>query len=249
MSGYKISDAARATGFTSSALRFYEKQGVVIPERTTTGYRQYNEEHVESLRFVARGKELGLSLEDISELLALLDQDDCEPVQTRIRQLIDQRIAQAEARVAELVGLTAQLQKTAARLGVHTADGKCDDQCGCRSEPESKPTGDRGQIPLAGPDADDIFCSLDIELIGSRIDHWKRTLAESTGRESIANGVRVMFHRGVDIAPLAQLAAAEQTCCGFFRFNIGIEPDRVFLDVTGPNQAQAVITSIFGAAA
>jgi hypothetical protein len=37
MGGYKISEAARATGFTESALRFYEREGVVVPERTETG--------------------------------------------------------------------------------------------------------------------------------------------------------------------------------------------------------------------
>jgi hypothetical protein len=39
MGGYKISEAARATGFTESALRFYEQEGVVVPEPTETGYR------------------------------------------------------------------------------------------------------------------------------------------------------------------------------------------------------------------
>lgn len=249
MSAYKISEAARATGFTESALRFYEQEGVVTPERTRAGYRQYNEEHVESLRFVARGKELGLSLEEITELLALLERDECEPVQTRIRQLIDQRIEQAQTRITELIGFSAQLQKAAARLGAHTPNGSCDDQCGCRSEPEAKPSDEMELIPLGGPNTDGIVCSLDANLFASRIDDWNRVLAQSTGRESVANGVRVRFHRGVDVAALAELAAAEQTCCGFFRFRIGIESDGVFLDVTGPGEAHAVITSVFGAAA
>ncbi|HZD23356.1 MAG TPA: MerR family transcriptional regulator [Acidimicrobiia bacterium] len=34
-----MSEAARATGFTVSALRYYEKEGVVVPERTGNGYR------------------------------------------------------------------------------------------------------------------------------------------------------------------------------------------------------------------
>jgi hypothetical protein len=62
MTGYKISEAARATGFSMSALRFYQLEGVVVPERTTTGYRSYRDNDLDSLRFVARGKQLGLSL-------------------------------------------------------------------------------------------------------------------------------------------------------------------------------------------
>lgn len=66
-------------------LRFYEQEGVVVPERTAKGYRSYRDEHLDSLRFVARGKPLGLSLDDITELLALLDQEECGPVKTQIR--------------------------------------------------------------------------------------------------------------------------------------------------------------------
>jgi len=135
MNGYKISEAARATGFTVSALRFYEQEGVVIPERTANGYRSYREDHLESLRFVARGQQLGLSLDDITELLDLLDEEECAPVQTRIRHLVGERIGQAQDQIAELVAFTSQLQTAAARLGVHTPDGACDDDCGCRSEP------------------------------------------------------------------------------------------------------------------
>ena len=95
MTGYKISEAARATGFSVSALRFYEQEGVVVPERATTGYRSYRDDDLESLRFVARGKQLGLSLEEITELLDLLDGEECAPVQTRIRHLVNERIGQA----------------------------------------------------------------------------------------------------------------------------------------------------------
>jgi DNA-binding transcriptional MerR regulator len=84
MDGYRISEAARATGFSVSALRFYEQEGVVVPERTATGYRCYRDDHVDALRFVARGKQLGLSLDDITELLALLDREECTPLQERI---------------------------------------------------------------------------------------------------------------------------------------------------------------------
>jgi DNA-binding transcriptional MerR regulator len=144
MDGLRISEAARATGFTVSALRFYEKEGVVVPERTATGYRSYGDDQLESLRFVARGKQLGLSLDDITELLGLLDEEECAPVQTRIRHLVGERIDQAQDQIAELVAFRSQLQSAAARLGVHTPDGACDDDCGCRSEPVQPSQGASG---------------------------------------------------------------------------------------------------------
>jgi DNA-binding transcriptional MerR regulator len=250
MDGLKISEAARATGFTVSALRFYEKEGVVVPERTATGYRAYGDDHLESLRFVARGKQLGLSLDDITELLELLDDEECAPVQTRIRHLVGERIGQAQEQIAELVAFTSQLQTAAARLGVHTPDGACDEDCGCRSEPHQAGVVDRGRpIPLAGAASPEIVCSLQPDSVGARLQDWQRVLDSATGRTAVPGGVRVVFDRDVDAAALAQLAAAEQVCCSFFRFDIGIGSDGITLDVTGPTDSQQVITAVFGAAA
>jgi DNA-binding transcriptional MerR regulator len=251
MNGYKISEAARATGFSVSALRYYEQEGVVVPERTTTGYRSYRDDDLDSLRFVARGKQLGLSLEEITELLELLDGEECEPVQTRIRHLVNERIGQAQERVAELVGFTAQLQEAAAKLGVHTPDGACDDQCGCRSDSEqSTATPRRALIPLAGTSGSEIACSLHPDMVGGRIDDWNRVLAKAKSRESVSTGLRVGFDRDrdLDLVELAALVDAEQSCCSFFTFGIGVTTDRVWLDVTGPDDAQTVITAVFGAA-
>lgn len=249
MNGYKISEAARATGFTVSALRFYEQEGVVVPERTTSGYRSYQEAHLEELRFVSRGKQLGLSLDEITELLALLDQEKCAPVQARIRHLIQKRIGQAHDQIAELVAFTAQLQQAAAPLGVHTPDGACDDRCGCRSDPDRTPAGeDVNLIPLAGASAGHIACSLSANTLRDRIDDWNRILDTATSHLPIEHGVRVVFDRNVDVGALAVLAAAEQTCCAFFEFAIGIRTNGVNLDVTGPEDAQKVITAVFGRA-
>jgi len=250
MDGVKISEAARATGFTVSALRFYAKEGVVVPERTSTGYRSYGDDQLESLRFVARGKQLGLSLEDITELLELLGEEECAPVQTRIRHLVGERISQAQDQIAELVAFTSQLQSAAARLGVHTPDGACDDDCGCRSEPAHPRQVERVRLnPLAGTESGVIACSLQPDAVGARIRDWDRVLGSATTRSDIPNGVRVFFSRDVDVSALVELAAAEQDCCSFFHFDIGIGADGVTLDVTGPDDSQQVITAVFGAAA
>lgn len=249
MTGYKISEAARATGFSVSALRFYEQEGVVVPERTTTGYRSYRDDDLDSLRFVARGKQLGLSLDEITELLDLLDEEECEPVQTRIRYLVGERIEQAQNRVAELIGFTAQLQAAAARLGVHTPDGACNDQCGCRSDPGQLSAPVRMDlIPLSGASGTEIACSLHPDLVGSRIEDWNRVLAEAKSRESISTGLRVGFDRDLGLGALVELVDAEQSCCSFFTFGIRVTVDRVWLDITGPEDAQTVINAVFGAA-
>lgn len=250
MSDHTISEAARATGFSVSALRYYEKQGVVTPERKDNGYRSYGDENVEALRFVARGKQLGLTLEEITELLGLLEEEECEPVQARIHELVSERISQAQGRIAELVRFSAQLQEVSSKLDSHTPQGACDEDCGCHSAPGTR-RGERHRqlIPLAGAGSGDIACSLDPDQVPRRIEDWNRALAGSTTRQAITDGVRIVFGYGVDVPALAALAAAEQSCCSSFHFNIGVGPDGVTLDVTGPDDARDVITSVFGAAA
>lgn len=249
MREYRISDTARATGFTVSALRFYEKEGVVVPGRSESDYRVYSDHHLDALRFVRRGKQLGLSLDEVKELLELLADEDCAPVQSRIKELVSGRISQAREQIAELVGFTSQLQNVQARLSSHTADGSCDDQCGCRTDPVTHERRKREPIPLIGADSGDIACSLDPDLIGGRVEDWNRVLSWSASRSAIQGGVRVHFDHDVDIVALAELAAAEQDCCSFFRFDIGIGANGVSLDVTGPDEAREVIASVFGRAA
>jgi DNA-binding transcriptional MerR regulator len=134
MDGFSISQVAERTGFPASTLRFYEQSGLVRPDRTRAGYRCYGERDVELLAFIGRAKGFGLSLEEITELLRLLDDDRCEPVQGRLRDLIDTKIAEAQQRIAELVAFTAELQRVASTLGDHTPEGPCDDACGCTTD-------------------------------------------------------------------------------------------------------------------
>lgn len=249
MSKYRISDAARATGFSVSALRFYEKEDVVVPDRSESDYRVYGDHHLDALRFVKRGKQLGLSLDEIKELLELLEDEDCAPVQNRIRELVSDRISQAQSQIADLVGFTAQLQQAEARLTSHTADGSCDDHCGCRTDPAPPEMRERELIPLAGSQSGDIACSLDPDQVEGRVADWNLILSTAAWRAAIPGGVRVRFRDEVDIATLAELATAEHDCCSFFQFGIGVGPEGVTLDITGPDDAQDVIASVFGKAA
>lgn len=249
MNGLKISEAARATGFTESALRFYEQEGVVVPERTESGYRSYRDDDIEALRFVSRAKQLGLQLGEMPELLSLLQDDECRPLQTRMRQLVHEQIDGAQRRISALVSFTAQLQDAVAHLSTHTPDGACDSGCGCRIDPapsEAEPT---RAVALAGTDSPAVACSLAPDLIEGRVEDWKSTIEQAKGREMTTEGVRLRFSRDVDVAALSGLAAAEQTCCGFLTFTIGIHPDEVIFDVAGPTGARSVISAMFGVAA
>src|SRR5216683_2441616 len=72
MKPLSIGQVARLAGVGIEPVRFYERQGLLSePTRKASGYRQYTQDVVARLRFIRRAKELGFSLKEIAELIAL----------------------------------------------------------------------------------------------------------------------------------------------------------------------------------
>lgn len=68
---YYIGDISKALGLSQRAIRYYEELGFIRPRRTEGGFRIYSDHDVDMLRMVIRFKELGLSLEEIRDLISL----------------------------------------------------------------------------------------------------------------------------------------------------------------------------------
>lgn len=67
-----IGMASRMSGVTPKMIRHYESLGLLPPVgRTDSGYRQYTEAEVHTLRFIKRARELGFPMTDIGELVGL----------------------------------------------------------------------------------------------------------------------------------------------------------------------------------
>ncbi len=72
MTAYRISEVAEKSGFSPATLRYYEQIGVVpATARNEAGYRIYDERSLGRLAFVARAKQLGLSLDEAGDLAQL----------------------------------------------------------------------------------------------------------------------------------------------------------------------------------
>lgn len=67
-----IGELAERSGFATSALRFYEREGLVSAERTSGGQRRYRRSVLRRLAFVRAAQNVGLSLEEVREALATL---------------------------------------------------------------------------------------------------------------------------------------------------------------------------------
>ena len=67
-----VSEVAHRSGFAPSALRFYEREGLLHATRTTGNQRRYQRNVLRRLAFIRAGRNVGLSLEEIAAALATL---------------------------------------------------------------------------------------------------------------------------------------------------------------------------------
>ena len=104
-----IGQAAKASGVSTKMIRHYEGVGL-LPEaaRTDSGYRQYTDNDVSTLRFVRQSRDLGFSIEQIRELLGLW-QNRKRPSR-QVRALAEAHIAELDAKLKELQAMKATLE-------------------------------------------------------------------------------------------------------------------------------------------
>lgn len=242
-----ITDVARHAGVPTSTLRYYDRLGLLASAgRGGNGYRQYDDRALDRLRFISRAKDLGCTLEEIATLLTAFD-EDCRDVQAPLRELVDDKIAIAQRRVAELVVLTAQLQKARHALSAEASPGPCGPGCACMDE--TPRTGRPLTVVQVAESDAAIACTLSHEDMGDRITEWQAVLAHVQHRAPIDGGVRLNLGADVDLAEVTRLARAEWACCSFFAFSLTVDGRGTALEVRAPEAARELVTSVFGAAA
>jgi Cu(I)-responsive transcriptional regulator len=90
-------------------IRHYEGIGLLpAAERSESGYRQYGERELHALRFVRRGRDLGFSLDEIGQLLALW-QDRSRPSR-EVKALASAHVSALDAKIAEMQAMRATLE-------------------------------------------------------------------------------------------------------------------------------------------
>jgi DNA-binding transcriptional MerR regulator len=261
-----ISELAEQTGFTPSALRYYEQVGLLTASsRTPAGYRLYDETAAGRLRFIARAKRLGLPLDDIRDLVAIWDGSRCAHVQERLRAQVEAKSLEVQARIEELSRFAKELASARAELSGQSPEGPCGDGCGCTSDGPSStppklleltPTTRRGGAAGVGAQPvstrrfdSALACTLGAADQPARLVEWQVVVAMASRREAIEGGVSLTFpFDSVLASRLADLAIREQTCCAFFDFALRINGGSLVLEVRAPDTAAHVIAGLFGAA-
>lgn len=97
----RIGELSKRSGTPVRTIRFYEDRGVIPPpDRTESGYRDYDEQAVNRLHFVSAAQGAGLSLAEISSILAVRDEGRAPCAHTT--QLLEAKRAEIDARLSEL---------------------------------------------------------------------------------------------------------------------------------------------------
>lgn len=116
---FSISDLSTEFGVTARALRFYEDEGLIAPERVGLS-RVYSRRDRARLAWILRGKRVGFSLSDIREMIDLYDVDDDRWTQRRVTiekcrdriAFLDRQRADIDAAIAELDGFVTVLEES-----------------------------------------------------------------------------------------------------------------------------------------
>jgi len=109
----KIGELAKLSGTSSDTLRYYEKIGLVAPTmRSTNGYRQYNAETLQQLRFIRRAKGVGFSLKECRQLLTIFQTRDKHTC-AEVKELTEIKLQQIQQQMLELEAMHTTLKQIA----------------------------------------------------------------------------------------------------------------------------------------
>jgi DNA-binding transcriptional MerR regulator len=119
---YSIGDMCESFGVTPRALRFYEDEKLIAPERRGTA-RIYSERDRARLTWILRGKRVGFSLDDIRQMLDLYDIGDQQQTQRRVTlERCLERIAALRRQKDDIDTTIAELEEFVVQLTASLGD-------------------------------------------------------------------------------------------------------------------------------
>ena len=108
---YQIGELAKLNQVKTDTLRYYEKQGLLLPSfRSESGYRIYTKKDAQRLRFIIRAKKVGFTLFEISELLSV-ELDKTNKACADVKSIVNTKLAHVNEKIEELNYFRTSLQR------------------------------------------------------------------------------------------------------------------------------------------
>ena len=124
MENMTIGKMAKKVGISTDAVRFYERRGLIAePARTRSNYRVYPPEDAVRLRFIKRAKDLGFSLSEIKELLAM--RHDPSASKADVKKRTEIKIRGIREKIADLSRILGALEHLAGSCDGHGPISDC----------------------------------------------------------------------------------------------------------------------------
>ena len=98
---FRIGQLANRCGVSRDTIRFYERAGLLPkPRRTATRHRVYDQDTAHEIRFIRRTQELGLTLDDIRQLIEVRDSAGGSLNARRVEEILRTRLDSISERIA-----------------------------------------------------------------------------------------------------------------------------------------------------
>ncbi|MEM9136327.1 MAG: heavy metal-responsive transcriptional regulator [Cyanobacteria bacterium P01_F01_bin.42] len=128
LSTMRISEAAQRLNLNPQTIYFYERIGLIpSPKRNSVGYRTFEAEDLDRLSLIERAKTLGLTLDEIKEVLQLKEGQGLTC--TEVHQRLSQKLKEIEVKIAQLQELRGELlplvQRCETQLDQHQNSTDC----------------------------------------------------------------------------------------------------------------------------
>ena len=119
-----IGQLAKNAGVNVETIRYYERRRLIPePPRRESGYRQYTADFVVRIQFIKRAQELGFSLNEIAELLAL--RIDSKTTCSEVRKHAEAKITNIEGKIQSLQSMKRALVELVQVCNENGTTGEC----------------------------------------------------------------------------------------------------------------------------
>ncbi|MBI5033723.1 MAG: heavy metal-responsive transcriptional regulator [Chloroflexi bacterium] len=148
----RIGELAKQTNTTPKAIRYYERIGLLAPAtRGENQYRLYSRKALDQLRFIRRAKLMGLTLNEVAELIDLASDGACEPLREKLTDMLERKIRETDAQIKSMTMFRDDLKLLHKKL-VQTGENQCGTcgafmpNCDCLPKPKKNESSVRDKV-------------------------------------------------------------------------------------------------------